>query len=79
MENTIGSFEAKTHWSGLLSQVITLGQEVTITKHGKPVAKLVPYCEENVAQEAAKKLRELRKKTTLGGISWKELRDEGRK
>lgn len=36
---TVGSFEAKTHLSRLLVQVAQ-GEEIVITKHGKPVAKL---------------------------------------
>lgn len=37
---TLGAFEAKTHLSTLLDQVAD-GEEVVITKHGKPVARLV--------------------------------------
>ena len=36
----VGVFEAKTHLSALLDEV-EKGGEVTITRHGKPVAKLV--------------------------------------
>ena len=36
----VGIFEAKTHLSSLLDEV-EKGGEVTITRHGKPVAKLV--------------------------------------
>jgi len=36
----VGIFEAKTHLSALLDEV-EKGGEVTITRHGKPVAKLV--------------------------------------
>jgi len=39
--NSVGSFEAKTHLSALLDRV-ERGEEVTITRHGRPVAKLVP-------------------------------------
>jgi len=38
---TVGSFEAKTKLSELLDKV-EAGETVTITRHGKPVAKLVP-------------------------------------
>jgi prevent-host-death family protein len=38
---TVGSFEAKTKLSELLDRV-EAGETVTITRHGKPVAKLVP-------------------------------------
>ena len=38
---TIGSYEAKTHLAQLLSQV-ERGESFTITRHGRPVARLVP-------------------------------------
>jgi prevent-host-death family protein len=41
MTRTVGAFEAKTHFSALLEE-IEQGREITITKHGRPVAKLVP-------------------------------------
>ena len=37
----VGSFEAKTKLAELLDRV-EAGETVTITRHGKPVAKLVP-------------------------------------
>jgi prevent-host-death family protein len=37
---TVGAFEAKTKLSELLDRV-ERGEEVTITRHGKPVARLV--------------------------------------
>lgn len=38
---TVGSYEAKTHLPSLLEQVAR-GERVTITRHGVPVAMLVP-------------------------------------
>ena len=38
---TVGSFEAKTKLAELLDKV-EAGETVTITRHGKTVAKLVP-------------------------------------
>lgn len=77
---TVGAFDAKTHLSSLLEQVAA-GEEVVITKHGKPIARLVRADEVDRAKanEAVEELRRLRKTTTLGGLSWKALRDEGRK
>ncbi len=77
---TVGAFEAKTHLSALLDRVAR-GEEVLITKHGKPVARLVSATriDRARAQEAFDKLIALRQGTTLGGLSWKELRDEGRR
>ena len=37
----IGAFEAKTHLSALL-EAVEAGEEVLITRRGKPVARLVP-------------------------------------
>jgi prevent-host-death family protein len=76
---TVGTFEAKTHLSALLDRVMA-GEEVVITKHGKPIARLVAAhrIDQARANDAFAKLKALRKRTTLGGLSWKELRDEGR-
>ena len=77
---TVGAFEAETHLSSLLERVAE-GEEVVITKHGKPVAQLV--CVAQVDRErvnqAFEKLKLLRKQTTLGGLSWQALRDAGRR
>jgi prevent-host-death family protein len=77
---TVGAFEAKTHFSALLDRVAG-GEEVVITKHGKPVARLVSvaHADRTRVSEAFEKLKALRKGTTLAGLSWKELRDEGRR
>jgi prevent-host-death family protein len=76
----IGAFEAKTHFSRLLEQVAG-GEEVVITRYGKPIARLVAAekIERDQAREAFEKLKALRRGTTLGGLSWKALRDEGRR
>lgn len=77
---TVGAFEAKTHLSNLLEQVMN-GEEVLITKHGKPVARLIPEVTANKARvdDAILQLKALRKACRLNDLSWKELRDEGRR
>ncbi|HEY8873837.1 MAG TPA: type II toxin-antitoxin system prevent-host-death family antitoxin [Stellaceae bacterium] len=77
---TVGAFEAKTHLSALLERVAG-GEEVVITKHGKPIARLVGATAMDRAKvdDVVEQLKRLRKGTTLGGLSWKELRDEGRR
>lgn len=77
---TIGAFEAKTHLSSLLDRVAG-GEEVVITRHGKPVARLVGTQKLDKARtdEAIAALRRLRRHTTLGDLDWRELRDEGRR
>jgi prevent-host-death family protein len=76
---TVGSFEAKTHFSALLEKVAA-GEEVVITKHGKPIARMVAAAAFDQADvdDAVEQLRRFRKGKTLGGLSWKELRDKGR-
>jgi len=77
---TVGAFEAKTHLSTLLDRVAG-GEEVVITKHGKPVARLVSAArvDRDRVNGAVEQLKLLRKQTTLGGLSWQELRDFGRR
>jgi prevent-host-death family protein len=45
----VGVHEAKTHLSRLLQRV-ELGEEITILRAGKPVAKLVPASAPNTRQ-----------------------------
>ena len=77
---TVGAFEAKTHLSALLDKVAA-GEEVVITRHGKPVARLVSAdeAERSHIDEAIAQLKLARKGSTLGGLAWKTLRDEGRR
>jgi len=76
----IGAFEAKTHLSELLDRV-EQGEELVITRRGRPVARLVPAVDaaRTRAAEAVTRLRALRRDTTLGGLDWRELRDTGRR
>ena len=77
---TAGSYEAKTHLPRLLEEVAG-GEEITITKHGVPVAVLVPPPEEKrkSTAEVIEELREFRKGNTLGGLKIKDLIEEGRR
>lgn len=76
----VGSFEAKNKLSALLDQV-EHGAEITITRHGKAVAKLVPAeagFDREKAKRAATGLRDASKGVLLGGIKIKDLVNEGR-
>ena len=77
---TIGSYEAKTHLSSILDKV-DRGESFTITKHGRPVAILRPAnpTRKSSKSEAIDHLKEIRKGLSLGGITIRELIDEGRK
>ena len=78
---TVGVYEAKTHLPRLLEEVRS-GERITITKHGIPIAQLIPAEEkesEMTVAEAIKGMRELRKGNRLDGITIRELIDEGRR
>ena len=75
----VGSYEAKTHLSSLLDRVAR-GERITITKHGVPVALLVPFDPQNRADptETIAELRRFRSGRKLGRASLKEMIEEGR-
>jgi prevent-host-death family protein len=79
--NTVGAYEAKTHLSELLEKV-EAGEEITITKHGAPVAKLVPVKKEVRPEERVAAIDRIQKLATglsLGGLKVKDLIREGRR
>ena len=76
----IGAFEAKNKLGALLD-LVAKGDEVVITRHGKAVARMVPAVasfDRAKAKQAARALIESRRGVTLGGLSVKELVNEGR-
>lgn len=77
---SVGAFEAKTHFSALLEKV-EHGERVVITKHGRPVARIIPITDtSNLSKnEVVEKLKAFNKKHTLGDLDWKTLRDAGRR
>lgn len=78
---TVGLFEAKTHLSELVARA-EQGEEVIITRHNKPVAKLVPLAappvDADARRVAVRALLQSARGRTLG-LPWRALRDEGRK
>ncbi len=77
---TIGAFQAKTHFSSILDQV-EKGVSIIITKHGRAVARLVPITGSDREQTklTIQRFKQLAERHTLGGLDWKSLRDEGRR
>jgi prevent-host-death family protein len=76
----IGVFEAKTHFSALITDAIA-GESTLITKNGKPVAQLTPATsvERERAARAAQRIRDMRGLLKLEpGESVRDLIDEGR-
>lgn len=77
----IGAFEAKNTLSALLDQV-EKGAEITITRRGRPVARLVPARaggDRVASRRAAERLIARSEGVTLGDITIRELIDEGRR
>jgi prevent-host-death family protein len=77
---TVGSYEAKTHLPRLLDDVAA-GETVLITKHGLPVAKLVPVGNSRPMEVTAaiQALRQLRREVALERNTLQEYREEGRR
>ncbi len=79
----IGAFEAK-NTLGTLLDLVQQGEQVVITRHGKPVARLVPEVatrDSSAARAAVERIRARAQTRTSNPIStddWKSFRDEGR-
>ena len=77
---TVGAFEAKTHLSALLERVAR-GERFTLTRHGVPIALLVPV-EPSAKPEreaAIRALEEFGKGRRLKGMTIRQLIEEGRR
>jgi prevent-host-death family protein len=81
---TVGAFEAKTKFSELLERV-SAGEEITITKHEKPVARLVPFEKPSQVELATlfARMEEFRSTHPLNPkglekVSYRDLIDGGR-
>ena len=81
--HVVGAFEAKNRLGQLLDR-IERGEEVSITRHGKEVARLVPppsKPDREPARAAALRIRDRARQLHAGPFdwdAWKTLRDEGR-
>ena len=59
---TVGAYEAKTTRSALL-ELVEHGHEIVITKHQRPVARLVPFARTAATPELFRRLRAF-------GVAW---------
>ena len=68
----IGAYEAKTHLPKLLERV-EKGERFVITRHGRPVAELVPVSQRDAerVRRALKGLRDMRKTLAKRGVKLK--------
>ena len=76
----VGAFEAKNRLGALLDRV-EQGEEIVITRRGKPVAKLVPAIpgfDKAKARQAISGLIEASRGLSLGGLKIRDLITEGR-
>ncbi len=88
MAATVSAFEAKTRFGELMERV-NRGEEIVITRHDKPVARLVPEGAQRLedARRAVRGLRELqhriaRRRKGRVSLSTREVRsaiEEGRR
>ena len=70
--STVGAFEAKTYLAALLGRV-EAGESITITKHGRPVARLVPVDEGGGSRDWGDfwaRVDERREALSAGGIAF---------
>jgi prevent-host-death family protein len=75
----VGVYQAKTHLAALLDRV-EKGERVVITRHGTPVAVLIPPEPGRMStREAIARIRELRLEMRLDGLNIRRLIDEGRR
>ncbi len=77
---SVGAYEAKTHLPKLLERVMK-GERITITKHGVPVAVLQPPDSQKTVdtKSVIAELRNFRDQHSLGGLSLREMIEEGRR
>lgn len=77
---SIGAADAEGEFCKLLDRVAT-GEEITITRHGEPVARLVPARGASAAKSRAYAIQELRglaSRHSLGGLRVQDLMAERR-
>lgn len=81
VSQTIGLFEAKTHLSELVARA-EQGEEVIITRHNKPVARIVPIAAGSAhgggRREAVQALLQAAQGRRLDA-DWRAWRDQGRR
>ncbi len=76
----IGAFEAKTHLPRLLRRV-EAGERFVITRHNRPVAELIPFQVRDTTRirAAIDDLKAFQKTHSLGGLSIRDMIEEGRR
>lgn len=79
--STVGAYEAKTHLPALLARV-ERGERVTITRHGRPIALLIPARPTSTIETVLDEMLALREELAESGrdsFRTRELVAEGRR
>jgi prevent-host-death family protein len=74
----VGVYDAKARLTKLLAEV-ERGEAITITRHGRPVARLVPVETSDTQRDIVADFAAFRRKHPLRGLRVKDLVDEGRR
>ena len=76
----IGAFETKTHLLRLLERC-RKGERFVITKHGNPMAELIPFrkSDPEKIRAAIEDLKAFQNAHSLGGLSVREMIEDGGK
>ena len=77
---TLGAYEGKSHFSELLRRV-EKGEQITITRHGVAIARLVPVkpSAAHPVEEVVKALLHFRKGRKLNQTALRSMIKEGRR
>ena len=79
--SVVGAYDAKARFSEILERVVN-GEEITITRHGTAVARLLPIrpvATEQARRDAIQQMRALASRNRLDGLRVKDLVAEGRR
>ncbi len=78
--DSVGPYEAKTHLASLIERVAH-GDSITITRHGRPIARLVPVepAKRRDAKAVIEELKRLRAGRRVQGGNVRALIEEGRR
>jgi prevent-host-death family protein len=77
MVKEVGVYDAKARLTTLLVEV-EHGASITITRHGRPIARLVPVEASAGGRDVVADFEAFRAKHPLRGLRVKDLVDEGR-
>jgi prevent-host-death family protein len=78
--SSIATTEAPAQFESLIERV-EHGEEITITRGGAPIAKLIPISRESgrPIKDVIAEMREIQKHGRLDGLSVREMIEEGRR